>query len=96
MLGLYAAYKIGKRASRHNSRSYEMSPEDTLFLWTMAATLLFWPVALFAWLKNKPLPHIIHVASWTFILIGGWPAYFVVGFFAMCIFLIVQIWRSDI
>jgi hypothetical protein len=94
MIGLYGAYKLGKYHARTKPRVREESPEEVLFWWTCAGTLLAWPVALFIWLKNKWLAHAIHIGLWTFIIFNGWEVYFLVGFISMCIYMNIQIWRN--
>jgi hypothetical protein len=93
VIGLYGAYKLGKYHAKKKVRVRQESPEEQLFWLTCLAIIFFWPIALFVWLKNKILAHIIHISLWTFIIFNGIELYLFVGLLATILFIAIQVWR---
>lgn len=94
MIGLYGAYKLGKYHAKKKVRVRQESPEEQLFWLTCLAIIFLWPIALFKWLKNKLLTHIIHIALWALIILNGLELYILIGLLAATLFMAIQVWKS--
>ena len=103
MLGAIA-YVAYRRAKRKNRVSRQSSSETDAAMWFLGGVLLFWPIAL-AYALNKSLTLENKRKYWVmfnvtgFLLMTliplGWEVYFLYGFMAAVVAVLVTAWSSE-